>query len=104
MYHDCPSISVSKGVRRSKTLYLQGVSCIPDVETCGKSQLWSVRSQQAKQSVVRTTKLLDKDYETLECALKCVKIRRRDAVEFFLCKQRKGLPTPVAEAVLEFLV
>ena len=110
IYYDCPSISVGKGVRRSNTLYLQGVASIRDVERRGKSFADAVlriaegARPKAKRSLVRTAKLFDKDCETLERALKRVKIRRRDRVEFFLCMQRKGLPTPVAEVVLEYLV
>ena len=36
MYHDCPSICVGKGVRRSHALHLEGSAYIRDVETCGK--------------------------------------------------------------------
>ena len=110
IYYDCPSSSVGKGVRRSNTLYLQGVACIRDVGRCGKSfadavlrTVEGVRPK-AKRSLVKTTKLFDKDCETLERALKRVKVRRRDRVEFVLCMQRKGLPAPVAELVLEYLV
>ena len=110
IYYDCPSISVGKGVRRSNTLYLQGVACIREVERCGKcfadAVLRTVEGARpkAKRSLVKTTKLFDKDCETLERALKRVKVRRRDREEFFLCMQRKGLPAPVAEMVFEYLV
>ena len=110
MYYDCPSICVGKGVHRSHALYLQGVACIRDVETCGKSFAEAVLRAvdgvrpKAKRSLVRTTKRFDKDCGTLQRALKRVKIRRRDRVDFFLCMQRKGLPAPVAEMVLDYLV
>ena len=110
IYYDCPSISIGKGVRRSNTLHLQGVASIRDVERRGKSfadailRIAEGARPKAKRSLVRTAKLFDKDCETLERALKRVKIRSRDRVEFFLCMQRKGLPTPVAEVVLEYLV
>ena len=110
IYYDCPSISVGKGVRRSNTLYLQGVACIREVERSGKcfadAVLRTVEGARpkAKRSLVKTTKLFDKDCETLERALKRVKVRRRDREQFFLCMQRKGLPAPVAEMVFEYLV
>ena len=99
-----------KGVRRSNALYLQGVACIREVERSGKcfadAVLRTVEGARpkAKRSLVKTTKLFDKDCEMLERALKRVKIRRRDRVDFFLCMQRKGLPAPVAEMVFEYLV
>ena len=83
--------------------------CIREVERSGKcfadAVLRTVDGAQpkAKRSLV-TTKLFDKDCETLERALKRVKVRRRDREEFFLCMQRKGLPAPVAEMVFEYLV
>ena len=86
IYYDCPSISVGKGVRRSNALYLQGVACIREVERSGKcfadAVLRTVDGAQpnAKRSLVKTTRLFDKDCETLERALKRVKVRRRDRI------------------------
>ena len=110
LYYDCPSISVSKSVRRSKTLYLEGVASIRDVERCGKGFADAVTRiveevrPKAKGSLVKRAKLFDKDCQRLERALKRVTICRRDRLAFHLCMQRKGLPAPLADAVLEYLV
>ena len=110
LYHDCPSISVSRGVRRSQTLYLEGVACIRDVERCGKvfagavTQLVEKERPKAKGSLVRRAKLFDKACRKLEREPKRVKIRSRDRVGFLMCMQRKGMPAPLAEAVLKYLV
>ena len=109
-YSDCPKIRIGKHVRRSNALFLAGVASIHDVERNGRAfadavtQIVSRVRPKAKDNLIRTTKVFDKDCRRLERALRQVKVCRRDRAEVLLCLQRKGLPAPLATAVLEFLV
>ena len=109
-YSDCPKIRMGKRVRRSKSLFLAGVASIHDVERSGRAfaesvtQIVSRVRPKAKDNLVRTSKLFDKDCQRLERALQQVKVCTRDRAEVLLCLQRKGLPAPLATAVLHFLV
>ena len=109
-YSDCPKIRIGKHVRRSKSMFLAGVASIHDVERSGRAfaeavtQIVSRVRPKAKDNLVRTAKLFDKDCRRLERALQQVKICARDRAEVLLCLQHKGLPAPLATAVLEFLV
>ena len=109
-FSDCPKIRIDKHVRRNKSLFLAGVASIHDVERSGRAfaesvtQIVSRVRPKAKDNLVRTAKLFDKDCRRLERALRQVKICTRDRAEVLLCLQRKGLPAPLATAVLEFLV
>ena len=109
-YSDCPKIRIDKHVRRNKCLFLAGVASIHDVERSGRAfaesvtQIVSRVRPKAKDNLVRTAKLFDKDCRRLERALRQVKICTRDRAEVLLCLQHKGLPAHLATAVLEFLV
>ena len=109
-YSDCPKIRIGKRVRRSNYLFLAGVASIHDVERSGRAFAESVTNivsrvrPKAKDKLVRTEKLFDKDCRRLERALRQVKVCTRDRAEVLPCVQRKGLPAPLATAVLDFLV
>ena len=109
-YSNSPKIRIGKYVRRSQALYLAGVASIHDVERSGRAfahavtQVVAIVRPKAKANLVRTTKVFDKDCQRLERALKQVKVCARDRLELLLCLQRKGLPSPVATSVFEFLV
>ena len=109
-YSDCPKIRIGKHVRRNKSLFLAGVASIHDVERSGRAfaksvtQIVSRVRPRAKENLVRTSKLFDKDCRRLERALQQVKVCPRDCAEVLLCLQCKGLPAPLATGILEFLV
>ena len=91
-------------------MYLAGVASIHDVKRSGRAfadavtHIVSKARPKAKDNLVRKAKVFDKDCQKLERALKQVKVCAQDRVELLMCLHRKGLPSPIARAVFEFLV